>query len=44
VVGEATGKLQKPRQTFCGTGYCYEELDDRQPDEMQEWHDFDPDC
>jgi hypothetical protein len=25
-------------------GYCYEELDDHQPDELTEWHDFDPDC
>jgi hypothetical protein len=22
----------------------FEEEDDGQPDEMQEWHDFDPDC
>ena len=24
--------------------YCYEDEDDGQPDEAQEWADFDPDC
>ncbi len=34
---------------YCGNPDCYdseclEDEWDGQPDEMQEWHDFDPDC
>lgn len=31
-------------ETFCDDCVWLEDMDDGQPDEMQEWHDFDPDC
>ncbi len=31
-------------ETFCDDCVWLEDMHDGQPDEMQEWHDFDPDC
>lgn len=46
------GNVHQLRCRNCGWNYSVvggdfsvdEDEDDGQPDEMQEWHDFDPDC
>ncbi len=36
--------LVMPTCDDCAEAEAWEYEDDGQPDEMQEWHDFDPDC
>jgi hypothetical protein len=49
--GTGIGQYGDPDTSRCsdcgGSGVCHGTLDDEydgQPDEAQEWHDFDPDC